>query len=324
MVFDSSHRSGRSFLNVLAVLGCLALAAPPALAREQVKKKKGPDEAWLNAQDVCVFRFPSKRFPLNAEKFDYALTRGYARSLFLPDLYGTVVLDAARYPEVDALRINLSDARVDQNAKAPPLRPTDRRLSGRAVHVKQFELVSRPLNAGKAKINFEVAASDVRLDFGKDKDNKRVLLMTDAKEGTFSVEISHKDMETMLLDGAKKAARKHGLRVRQVRLKLDAAEDGSVKVEMRVFSLVGGLVPAGLRFKARLDIDENLNGRLSGLSCTGDNILGPLISGLIRPGLKKHNGLTRPLVRFPLDTIKLHDVKISSGETVRLSATFGR
>ena len=63
---------------------------------------------------------------------------------------------------------------------------------------------------------------------------------------------------------------------------------------------------------------------LSGLTCSGDNVLGPLISGIIRPGLKKHEGQTRPLVKFPLGTMHLRDAQISTvNETVKLTATFG-
>lgn len=322
-------RSGRAaVVGCLAVVLCCLLAVPaPAEAKDRRKQKKRPkredEKAWLDAKGMCVFRFPAKRFPGDADGFDAAFTNGWLRGLNLPDGSDAVTVRGGRYPAVESLRVDLSDARVDTESKAKPLKPTDRRLSGQSLRADRFELVSRPLRSGRAKINLDFSADDVRLDFGKDKRGRHVLLMTDARNGRLDFEMTRDDIERLLLASAKEEGGKRGLNVTSLRLRVFADEvERTVRVDIKVEMLVG-IVPAGLRFKARLDIDENLNGQLRDLSCTGDNILGPLISGFIQPGLKKHNGKVRPLVRFPMNRIRLRDVKITADETVRLTAAFG-
>lgn len=313
-------------LLVLSLLttGCAHRAK--ARARQAALKAQKDQPAWVDAKDVCVFRYGERKLPKNAIDFDHALTKGWERSFVLPDLESTVQVDGAeRYPHLRALKIDLTDAKVDPDSKTAKLRPTDKRLSGSAVLAAQFELVSHPLRSGKAKVDLDVTARDVRLDFGKDRENQPMLLMTDAKNGHMEIAVAHDDVERILLETAKEKAARFGIDVRKLSLTMISnPTDRSVRVAVKVISLVGGFVPAGLTFAARLDIDDRLNGTLSGLTCDGDNVLGPLISGIIRPGLKKHEGKTRPLVKFPLGTMHLYDAQIdTTNDTIKLTAAFG-
>ena len=93
-------------------------------------------------------------------------------------------LEHGPFPDLQALRIDFSNAVVNESAREARLRPTDRRLSGKAVHAASFELVGRPVKSGRGpQVNMEVRARDVRLDFGRDKDNQPLLLMTEAQDG---------------------------------------------------------------------------------------------------------------------------------------------
>jgi hypothetical protein len=325
-IIGRSHPMCRIVLT--ASLPLLFFLATGCACKPKPRPKPKPvaeQKAWLDAKDVCVFRYGEPRLPKNATEFDHALSKGWERSFVLPDWESTVQVEGGeRYPRLRALRIDLTGAAVDPESKAARLRPTDRRLSGSAVHASEFELVSHPLRSGRAKVDLDVRARDVRLDFGKDKEDRPLLLMTDAKDGRLEITVAHGDVERILLEAAREKGSKFGLEVRNLKLTL-TTEPGerTVRVGVRLLSLVGGLVPAGLTFAARLDIDPNLNGTLSGLTCSGDHVLGPLISGLIGPGLKKHEGATRPLVKFPLGTMRLRDARITAGAAVKLTATFG-
>jgi hypothetical protein len=297
-----------------------------ARAKQAALRAQKDQPAWVDAKDVCVFRYGDRKLPKNASDFDHALTKGWERSFVLPDIESTVQVEGAeRYPRLKALKIDLTDAKIDPESKAARLRPTDKRLSGSAVHAASFELVSHPLRSGNAKVDLDVHARDVRLDFGKDRENQPMLLMTDAKDGRLEIAVAHDDVERILLEAAKEKAGKFGINVRKLSLTMISdPTDRSVRVAVKVISLVGGVLPAGLTFAARLDIDDHLNGTLSGLTCDGDNVLGPLISGIIRPGLKKQEGKTRPLVKFPLGTMHLYDAQIITADNrVKLVAAFG-
>ena len=187
----------------------------------------------------------------------------------------------------------------------------------------RFEFLARGLSLDDARVDIDLTAQDARLLFTRDKDGKPLLVMGDAKAGRMSVESSLDDVEHLLLARAKKGAAAYGLAVDRASLRLKVENERSIRVHLKLSTRVGRVIPAGLHFRARMDIDENLNGRLSGMSCTGDDVLGPLISGLIHPFIKKYNGTTRPLMNFPKTDMRLRDVQIVSGDTIRLSADFG-
>jgi len=70
-------------------------------------------------------------------------------------------------------------------------------------------------------------------------------------------------------------------------------------------------------------VDDGMNAKISGLAIDGDEALGPLISTLLRPQLKKHNGETRPLVGFPAGKIQLKNVAVKVDDALHLDAAFG-
>ena len=83
------------------------------------------------------------------------------------------------------------------------------------------------------------------------------------------------------------------------------------------------LIPAGMLFKAHVVVDDSMNARISGLTCEGDEALGPLIVQFLRPALARYNGRTRPLVSFPAKDMQLHDVAVTVDDRLHLTAAFG-
>jgi hypothetical protein len=65
-----------------------------------------------------------------------------------------------------------------------------------------------------------------------------------------------------------------------------------------------------------------MNAQLTDLKCDGDQVLGPIIVGLLRPFLSKYNGKTRPLIAFATPTLHLRDVSITADNAVHLTASF--
>src|SRR3954471_8788746 len=229
-------------LLILCLLSAGCAHRAKARARQAALKAQRDQPAWVDAKDVCVFRYGERKLPKNAVDFDHALTKGWERSFVLPDMERAVQIEGAeRYPNLKALKIDLTDAKVDPASKTAKLRPTDKRLSGSSVHAADFELFSHPLRSGKAKVDLDVTARDVRLDFGKDREDQPMLLMTDAKDGHMEIAVAHDDVERILLETAKEKASRFGIDVRKLSLTMisDPA-DRSVRVAVKVMSLVGG------------------------------------------------------------------------------------
>jgi hypothetical protein len=79
-----------------------------------------------------------------------------------------------------------------------------------------------------------------------------------------------------------------------------------------------------LHIKGKVDIDDELNATLSGLSCTGEGMIGGMAAKFLEPMLKKYNGKKFPLMAFSFGDVTLRDLKISTKNDVQVSASFGR
>lgn len=301
---------------------CLAiLYGGPLIAKPHDRFTPPKEEkAWINGKGMCVFPFAANRLPDTAGDFAAAMERGYRRALKLPGNAPVVVAAGGAYPLIDTLRIDVCDAVVIAPEKKR--KPSDRELAIHGLDAAHFEVLGRGMSVEHATLDLNMTATDARLLFTRDREGKPLLVLGGAKAGRMSAEMSFADVERLLLAAAKKGARPYGLAVDRARLTM-AVEDGrSVRVHLKLFTRLG-FIPAGLHFRARLDIDDNLNGRLSGLSCTGDDVLGPLIGGLVQPFLERYNGTTRPLMNFPATDMCLRGVHIDADQTIRVAADFG-
>ena len=313
-----------------ALLGA-AVASLPGVssARSGRRRRQGqprfspPKErkAWIDGKGMCVFPFAADRRPATAEGFAAAMDRGYRRSLTLPDDKAIVETSGGTYPLVERIRIDFCDAVVDPHKESR--RPSEKHLALHALDARHLEALGHRMSVEGATVSVGMIATDARLVFTRDKKNRPLLVLDDAADGEMTFETSFRDVERLLLAAARKGARAYGLSVDRTRLRMTVEGGRTVRVDLRLAARVG-FVPAGLRFRARVDIDDRLDATLSELRCTGDEILGPLVSGLIGPFLKKYNGKTRPLMNFPATEMRLRDIHITADQSVRVTAEFGR
>ena len=79
---------------------------------------------------------------------------------------------------------------------------------------------------------------------------------------------------------------------------------------------------AALRITGAVDLDDELNARISELDCTGDGAIASVACGILKPQLQQLNGRVFPLMSLPLGEVRLRDVRIMAGEklSVRLAA----
>jgi hypothetical protein len=307
---------------VVALVALLILPCDPASAKPNRPKVKRPKEekAWINGKGMCVFPFAADELPGTADDFAEAMARGYRKALKLPDETPVVVAEGGRYPAVDSLKIDVCDAVIKPDSKGR--KPSDRQRRIPGIDAGRFEVLGHRMSLERATLNLDMTATDARLLFTRDGDGRPLLVLGAAKDGRMSVDVTFDDVERLLLAAARKGAGKYGLTVDRTRLRMTVEDNRTVRVDLKLYTRVG-FVPAGLRFRARLDIDDNLRGRLSELRCTGDDVLGPLISGVISPFLARYNGKTRPLMNFPATDLRLRGVEIVADQSIRIAADFG-
>jgi hypothetical protein len=307
---------------IVVALGVVAHAADVSARPAKPAKPKPPAEekAWIDGKGLCLFPFAADRLPDNSGDFAAAMELGYRKALKLPDDANIVVAEGGTYPNVDSLKIDVCDAVIPPDKKSR--KPSERQVVTHALDAGKVELLGQRMSVDGATVNLDITATDAKLLFTRDKSGKALLMLGGAKAGRMRCEMTLDDVEQLLLAAARKGGRPYGLRVERTRLKMNVEDGRIVRVDLKLFTRFG-FTPAGLRFRARLDIDDHLQGRLSELSCSGDDVLGPLISGLIQPFLAKYNGKTRPLMNFPKTDMRLQGVEIVADERVRLTADFG-
>ena len=318
-------------LTLVAVCAVILAAAPASLAEKAKSSQRKADaedpasKPWINAKGLCVFQFGADGMPLTADGFASALEDGCRRGIWLPKDAQVVEMEGAdTYPTLRALRVNFSDAKIDFDPKRKTTKPPENYVARGGFRTASFQVMGHRLSVEDAHLSVGVNATDVRFDFTRDRKGRPFLMLAEAREGEMMFEATYADLESLIYSAFRDGAKPYGVLVNGTRLKMRSDDDGhSLVAELKVDTTFAGL-PAGLKFRARFDVDDQLNGRISDLTCTGDKVLGPLISGVIQPALRKYDGKTRPLVAFPKGTMQLHEVKIDTDQSVRLSAKFGK
>jgi hypothetical protein len=312
-----------AFLLIAAVVGGCSRANPAAQAPVVVKPKPlPPPESWISAKSFAILPLARAELPATGGELAKSITDAWRGALQLKDPTRVVTILGGRYPAIESLRVDLTGANVVP-VKKPASAASEPKPTGQMLAVRDFALFAEPMTSRKGNLNLQVTGQNVRLEVQKDKEGRSYLMMTDAKAGTFHYDSTIADMEKMMLASARESASKHAVTVRSVKLNMKNLGPRSIYVDLYVSTLVG-FVPAGVRLTARVDVDDEMNARVSNLEADGDEILGPLITLFLRPSLEKYNGKTKRLMGFPNDKVKLKDVRIEVGEKVTLDAVFGR
>lgn len=301
---------------VLVAALCAGCAHKPK--RPVVKK---PPKPWIGTRSLCIFPMAEPPVPGEPQSLERAMTDGWRARMNVPDGASLVRIDGARGDTViGSMFIDLSNVSIDYDRDQKKLRPKKHVYD--SLHVSNFEFVANPLVLEKSRMLIGMTVADARLDLRSDRRGRPMLTLTDARDGTLTLEVPREDVDALLLYAARKMAGKYGVSIDRTRLDVDIIEDRSIKIDLKIDTRLGFL-PAGLQFKSRIDIDDDLNGTITRLSCQGDQVLGPLISAIVDPVLKQYEGRRRPLVGFEWGEIKLRDVTMNSDDGFRLEARFG-
>jgi hypothetical protein len=268
-----------------------------------------------------VFPLSGKTFPGTADELAASIRDALAEVLTLPKKAAPVTVDAPAYPAVKRLAVNLDGAAVSAAEPPPKPEPTGKRQPG--VRVDRFTLTARPIRYGAGGIDLGLDAKDVDLAFAKDKSGRPLLVLTDAGEGNVEANVSKADIQALAKEAATAAAAQQGITVQTVEVDLRSTGERSVVADVRVKAkklMVGGVV----RLSAKLDVDNELTATVSGLSCSGEGMVGTLVASVVQPKLKPYEGRKVPLVAFSLGDVTLRDLTIDTSAGLRVTARFGK
>jgi hypothetical protein len=190
------------------------------------------------------------------------------------------------------------------------------------LEIDQFTLTASPLTVGPVAVDLSLAARDVQLRQGKDANDQIALSLDAATDGDIEISLAPDDLEALVTKLAQDQAKKHGITIDgvQLRLRQENAHSVAAEVNLRARKL---FLSASIRVTGRLDLDDQLNLKLSGLNCTGDGGIATVACGILTPYLRKVDGREFQLMSLPLGRIRLRDVQLTVGEKLCVTAEFG-
>jgi hypothetical protein len=264
-----------------------------------------------------MFPLGTATFPSSATDLERLLNESLQR-IFIAESE-SVTVRGHSYPHLDAISIALDGARL---RAAPPRPPVISGKTSPALEIDQLTLSASPLSLGSAAVNLSFSARQVQLGQGKDSNDQIVLSLESATEGNMEISMRQADLEELITKLAQDQARKQGITIDGVQLKLRQRSPHSLAAEahLRARKL---FLSASIRVIGQLDLDDQLNLKISDLKCTGDGGMATLACGILTPYLEKIDGREFSLISLPLKGISLHDVRLAVGEKLCVTAAFG-
>ena len=267
-----------------------------------------------------MFPLAGKNFPDSAEALAEAIRGALGQVLTLAAKGDAVTAEGGKFPSIKKLKINLTNASV--SAAEPPPKPEAAGKRQPGVAVEQLEITGKPVRYEQNKLDFELTASGVKLDFGRDKKGQPLLVLADAKTGHVQAKMSKTDIEALARTAAEMAAKGQGIKIEDLDLTLTSEGKRSLAADVRVKAkkmMVSGVI----HITGRVDIDDELNATVSKLDCDGEGMVGTMASGLVKSKLKPFEGKVFPLMTFSLGDVTLRDLKIDVKTNVQVTAEFG-
>lgn len=255
-------------------------------------------------------------FPSSASDLERLLNESLERSFVAQSR--PVSVREHSYPHLEAITVSLDGARLRPDSPQPSP------VSGEtlpALEIDRLTLTALPLSLGPVALDLSLAAREVQFRRGKDANDEIALSLDSATDGNIEISMAPADLEALVAKLAQDQAKKHGISIEEVQLKLRQENPHSVAAEVNLRARKIFL-SASIRISARLDLDDELNLKLSGLNCTGDGRIATLACGILTPYLRKVDGREFHLMSLPLGKVRLRDVRLTVGDKLVVTAQF--
>jgi len=264
-----------------------------------------------------MFPLKTSTLPSSASALEDSLNESL-RELFIVTSDPVAIRDAS-YPRLEEIKVSLDGAQLRGK---PPSIPS---LSGKptaALDVDSLKINASALSIGPAAIDLSLSATAVSLHQARDSGGNVLLLLHNAAKGHIEISASPSDLEALIAEVATAEAAKHGVTIDSVQLILRSKSSRSLVAEVRLRAKKLFL-SASIRITGQLDLDEELNARISGLDCAGDGAIASVACGVLKPHLQKIDGREFPLMSLPLGEVRLRDVQLAVAEKLSVTADFG-
>jgi hypothetical protein len=209
-----------------------------------------------------------------------SLRAALAGALVPLGLSGEAVRVEGDFPSVAALGLNLTGARFHRALRfshgAGEAQP--------AFFVRDLEVTAAPAYAEALPFTLSARGSDAVFSLAGP-----VLSLTRCGAGTLEIAVEHADLESALTAIAREAAEKKGAELRSVQVTFTAEGPRSLRLRA-VAEAKAMFFTATLTITGRVEVDDAMEVRLTGLGCSGDGMIANLAAGSIRTRLTGMEG----------------------------------
>ena len=234
-----------------------------------------------------MFPLAGKAFPTTPADLATAACGALAEHITFPAGASGVTASGASLDQMDQFQVDLSNAAVE--IKPPPPKPviTGDRTPG--VNANWLRVLAKPLRIQNGSAQFELNATKVKCAFARDQNGKPLLVLTDAEQGRLEASVTQSDLQAILLAGAKVGAAQQGVTIQDLQIELKPQGPRGVGIALRVKAkkmMMSGVVS----IRGSAQIDDQLNAKISGLSCDGDGVVGKMAAAMLATKLREFDG----------------------------------
>jgi len=264
-----------------------------------------------------MFPLHTATFPSSASDLERLLNESLQQG-FDTDSPPVAVHDQS-YPHLESIAVSLDGARLRPDTPPPPLASGE---TTPGLEIDQFTLSASPLSLGPVALDLSLTARGVQLRQGTDAEGQIVLSLDRAAEGKIEISLAQTDLEALVFNLAQDQAKKQGITVDGVQLKLrqQNARSLAAEVNLRARKL---FLAASIKVTGQLELDDQLNLRVFDLNCLGDGGIANMACGILKPYLQKIDGREFSLMSLPLGEVRLRDVQLAVGDRLSITAEFG-
>ena len=265
-----------------------------------------------------MFPLYTTHFPSSASDLEGLLNQSLQR-LFTATAGESVTVRDKSFPDLKEIRVSLDGARLPDN----PARPT--LICGNAspaLWVDQLTISAFPLAIGPAGLNLTLSARNATFVQGTDSDQELALAFQNAADGRLEVSITQADLAALVTQIAREQAGKQNITVEAIEVELWQNNEHSLTAQIRI-QIRKLFVSASLNITGRLDLNDELNLRVSNLNCSGQGTGAQIACGFLNPYLRRIENREFPLMVLPMGEIHLRDVRVAVNERITVTAEFG-
>lgn len=254
------------------------------------------------------------QFPASLEELSAALRAGLsARGIAPREVHAT-----GAWPNITTLAIDLTGS--------PFSRATNLPKTGSEIHpgvsIENLTISAAPFSFEKTPAHLELRASKAECGFARDANGDSFLSLIRTGSGSILIEAQRADLESALKTFAESFLAKQGAQVKSVQLELIDCGPLSLgfraEITAKAFVMTARVVVTG-----QLDLDDQLDLRVSQLATSGDGMIASIASGFLRPRFTEIEKRTIPLAAYSFAGVALHGVRLSGGNSLRIEGQFG-